>query len=292
MIRRSSVTFILLIVLWALTGCYGNVLSYVYVESHEMALHLDKGVNPTKLMGPGQYSDSTLYSDIHLYNAEVKTIPWSDPDLQTTDKQTIGLDLSILVQRPKEQECAFKMYRNYRTALDDDAALGALVQSQVPDIAKAVSSSSTLSELIGRGNVKDELFEKLSLELNEFCITLVDLGVQNVAVSEAYKAVQDAKAQAVAEGEQAKAEAEKARQQLEVTKANNEITLANARTDAAKAVLEAEVFKNNPYALELAQQKIMADAIKPTDKVFFIQPGTGLNLFMGDTAGVVPVPSN
>lgn len=281
---------ILFVLLLFITGCYGTCIADS-IDSNEVGIHMDDGVNPIRLLQPGRHSDGGYYASYVIVDTGIKRFDWNDPSLVTKDRQPVGLTLSVSVERPKDQESLFNMFRSQRDALLDDAALQNLVISRVPRVAKAVVQSKDIDTLLGRGEAQQEIHEALQVELDQFGITLVDLGIQDIQVSASYQAVLEAKAESQAQAEKAKTDTILAEERLKQARAESEIAIEEARREAEEARLQAAVYTANPYALQLKQYEIMAEAINDTDKLIFVPSDSPMNFFIsGVNSQGVPVP--
>jgi regulator of protease activity HflC (stomatin/prohibitin superfamily) len=270
-----------------MTGCYGSCVS-IEIEANQRGIDLNDGVNPTKVLEPGRHSNSEVYASYEVIDVGVKTFDWNDPSLVTKDKQPIGLTLSVSVERPTEQEALFSMFSNYKSAATDDGQLQALVFSRVPRVAKGVASSLSLDELLGRNEAQGLLFDALQVELKEFGVILRDVGISDIQVSAEYTAALEKKAASQIAADIARQDALKLEQELEREKRQTDIDLEKARRENQVAEEKAKVYNANPYALELERLRVMAEAIKDNDKMFFIPQGSNLNMFFtpdGGTSG-------
>lgn len=279
LLPKSKLKFaVLLIVVLLMSGCYGSCIS-IEIASNQRGIDLTDGVNPTEILQPGRHDNDEYFARYEVVDVGVKTFDWNDPSLVTRDKQPIGLTLSISVERPTDQEGLFNLYSKYRNAALDDASLQALVFSRVPRVAKGVSSSLSLDELLSRNEAQRLLVEALQKELDEFGVILRDVGISDIQVSPGYQAALEAKANSQAAAEKAKQDALTLEQDLNREKVQTEIELEKARRDNVVAVEKAKVYESNPYALELERLRIMSEAIKDNDKMFFMPPGTNLSFF-------------
>lgn len=279
----------LFVFLFVMSGCYGSCVS-IEIASSQRGIDLTDGVNPTLILEPGRHSNDGYFATYEVIDVGVKTFDWNDPSLVTRDKQPIGLTLSVSVSRPVSQEGLFSMYSKYRNAAVDDASLQALVVSRVPRVAKGVSSSLSLDELLSRNEAQVLLLDALQKELEEFGVLLIDVGISDIQVSPGYQAALEAKANSQAAAEKAKQDALTLEQDLNREKVQTEIELERARRDNEVAVEKAKVFEANPYALELERLRIMAEAIKANDKMFFMPPGTNLSFFFTPDS-TTPLPA-
>lgn len=287
----SKLRFVVLAVfLFLASGCYGSCIP-IEVASNQRGIDLPDGVNPSVVLEPGRHSNSAYYASYELVDVGVKTFEWNDPSLVTKDKQPIGLTLSVSVERPTQQESLFDMFSKYRGAALDDAQLQALVFSRVPRVAKGVSSALSLDELLSRDEAQGLLFEALQKELSEFGVNLKDVGISDIQVSAEYTAALEKKAASQIAADIAKQDALKLTQELEKEKKQTEVDLEIARRQNEVAIEKAKVFETNPYALQLEQLRLMADAIKESDKMFFVPQGANLTMFFTPEGGLqAPLP--
>lgn len=267
------------------SGCYGSCIP-IEVASNQRGIDLPDGVNPSIVLQPGRHSNSAYYASYEIVDVGVKTFEWNDPSLVTKDKQPIGLTLSVSVERPTEQETLFDMFAKYRGATLDDGQLQAIVFSRVPRVAKGVASSLSLDELLGRNEAQKLLFEALATELEEFGVNLKDVGISDIQVSPEYTKALEQKAASQIAADIAKQDALKLTQELEREKRQTEIDMEKARRENEVAIEKSKVYETNPYALQLEQLRLMSDAIKDTDKMFFIPQGTNLSVFLTPEGGL------
>lgn len=283
---KFRILFIMVIAL-LMSGCYGGCIP-IEIASNQRGIDLPDGVNPSVVLEPGRHSNNAYYASYEVIDVGVKTFEWNDPSLVTKDKQPIGLTLSISIERPAVQEKLFDMFSKYRGAALDDAQLQALVFSRVPRVAKGVASSLSLDELLGRNEAQGLLFEALQKELDEFGVSLKDVGISDIQVSAEYTAALEKKAASQIAADIAKQDALKLTQELEKEKRQTDIDLEVARRQNEVAIERAKVYETNPYALQLEQLRLMADAIKESDKMFFVPQGANLTMFFTPEGGLQP----
>ena len=280
---------ILFVSLFALlmSGCYGACIP-IEIASNQRGIDLPDGVNPSVVLEPGRHSNTAYYASYEVVDVSVKVLEWNDPSLVTKDKQPIGLTLSISVERPTDQERLFDMFSKYRGAALDDPSLQALVFSRAPRVAKGVASALSLDELLGRNEAQKLLFDALQKELEEFGVTLRDVGISDIQVSAEYTAALEKKAASQIAADIAKQDALKLTQELEKEKRQTDIDLEIARRQNEVAIERAKVYEANPFALQLEQLRLMADAIKESDKMFFVPQGANLTMFFTPEGGLQP----
>lgn len=293
---RSSFVLALAFLALALGGCYRNE----EVNESQVGLVMTDGVAIDKdgVKYTGRYSDAdTYWARIVILDTSTKTLKWSDPDLITSDKQIIGVDVSVSYRRSRDAKTIRRMWGEYPSEAQDDAALSALVDSRMARTMKNLTADYTLDELTStavgtdkdRTTATNEAIEKLKLELAEFGAEIVDLGINNINPSETYRKSLDAKAQAIVDVEVSQKQTLFLQEKLAQEKAETAIAIEEAERDNKVAMIEAQLLTQSPEAFELEKIKAMAAIFGPQDKIYFLQPGTDISAFFGSPANTLPV---
>lgn len=295
-ITRSLFVLALTLLALALGGCYRNE----EVSESQVGLVMTDGVSIDKdgVKYTGRYSQgSTYWARIVIIDTSTKTLKWSDPDLITSDKQVIGVDVGVSYRRSRDAEIVRRVWSEYPAEAQDDTALAILVDSRMARTMKNLTADYTLDELIStaankekdRTTATNEAFAALNLELAEFGAELIDLGINNVTPSDTYRASLDAKAQAIVDVEVSQKQTLFLQEKLAQEKAQTAIALEQADRDNKVAMIEAQLLTQSPEAFELEKIKAMAAIFGPQDKIYFLQPGTDISAFFGSPATTIPV---
>lgn len=271
-----------------LTGCYYNTK----VTPDQAGIRLKKG-KIQEVAGPGMYSGG-WYADIEIVSVSAQTTNWTDPDLVTKDKQPIGLDIGITYARNGSAESLTMMWKQYNREARNDEALAQQVLNRVPRAAKAVSTQYTLDEMlgisgeIGRKVVTQALFDLLEVELAEFGIVLLDVGINNIAPDPEYLALLKQKANATVAVEVAAQETLKLVEQLNSAKAETDIHLEGARRQNLINEELAKTYTLSPEFFQLEKLRALTSIFGPRDKIVFLPEGADVTLFMGGE-GLMPI---
>lgn len=293
---RSLFFLALVIFAFALSGCYRNE----EVSESQVGLVMTDGVTIDKdgIKYTGRYSDAYEYwARIVIIDTATKTLKWSDPDLITSDKQIIGVDVSVSYRRTRDAATIRRMWSEYPAEAQDDIALSTLVDSRMARTIKNLTADYSLDELTStavgtdkdRTTATNEAVEKLRVELAEFGVEIVDLGINNINPSETYRKSLDDKAQAIVDVEVSQKQTLFLKEKLAQEQAQTQIALEQAKRNNEVAMIEAQLLTQSPEAFQLEKIKAMAAMFSEQDKIYFIQPGTDLTLLMGPTDAATSV---
>lgn len=287
MITRQTKRLFVLIML--LVGILPSCYCKRTIDEHEIGLHMSDGISVDRTLGPGRYTDNTnWYARLLEIDTSAKSAEWTDPDVATKDKQQIGVLVNITYRRGPSGEAVLGMYQTYRSEATNDDALWIQVSSRIARILKDVTSRYSLDQLIGvsdddtsRAQIGNVFHEELQTELDEVGVTVVDVGISNIAPSEQYRHLLEQKAAAQAAVEIAQQNRLKAIEELEQVKAETDIAVEMAKRDRLVAEEEAKVFEESPLALELEKMRITAGMYSDRDKIIIVPAGTDLSMILG-----------
>ena len=195
-------SILLITVLLGTTSCYFNAS----IDSNEVGLQMNDGVSITGVVGPGRYTNMGWYAGITSIDTSSRSIAWSDNDVWTKDKQSVGFGASVTYARMPDEASVRLMWREYNAAARNDAQLESLVLSRIPRIVKEVSTTMTLDEMLGiadseknRSTLQADIETKLSAELASCGVQLIDFGINSITVDPSYQAKLTEKANAAIE---------------------------------------------------------------------------------------------
>lgn len=284
MIKRIILAITMIVVLLSTTSCYFKAS----IDSNEVGIQMDDGVSITGVVGPGRYTNLGWYADIVSIDTSSRSLTWSENDIWTKDKQPVGFSTSVTYARKGDEASVRTMWREYNAAARDDHQLETLVLSRIPRIAKEVSTTMTLDEMLGiaeseknRATLQNDIETKLAAELESCGIYLIDFGINSITVDPSYQAKLTEKANAAIEIELAAQKSKTLEQQLLQEQAQTEIDLEKARRANLVAAEEAKVFEESQEAYELERLKLLAELLGDSDKVYFIPEGADITLFLG-----------
>lgn len=291
-----SLFFILLMFCMMLSGCY----LHSRIESNEVGLKMDDGVTINEVVGSGRYTNWGWFSDLKVMDVSAKTIIWEDPDLWTADKQPVKFKISVTYARKRDKESVIKMWEMYNAEAKDDDALSLLVQSRIPRVAKAVTTSMTLDEMLGIGSsdgtkpnegrsaLQQKMTDLLLPELEECYIDLLDVGVNDIGVDDEYASKLKEKAVTQVASELAEQKTKQLEEQVKQEQAQTAVDLEIAKRKNLVAEEENKIYRLNQEAFELERLRLLKDVIGDNDKIYFIPEGADINLILsgGNYTGV------
>lgn len=287
---RKIALILLILAIVGTSGCYYRR----EIDESEVGLILPDGVTIAVVVGPGRYTDMSMYADLKEIDTSAKTFEWTDPDVVTSDKQQVGFTVGISYRRRSDPESIKEMWTTFRSECVDDSALQTQVANRTARIVKNVSAQFSLDQMLGvsnddtkRTDVANLLQEQLGIELLEVGVELLDIGINNISPSNAFRARLEEKANAAAQAEIAKQRTIELQEKLIQERAQTDIGLEIARRDRLVQEEKNKVYQDNPMAFELAKIEAMADVFGKNDKLIFIPTDGNLNLFMG--GGMLPI---
>lgn len=284
---RSLFGLAMVIFAFALSGCYRNQ----EITESEVGLAMNDGITISSVKYTGRYTDGSYWASMTEIDTSAKTLQWADPDLITSDKQIIGVDVGVTYRRTRDAAAVVKLFSDYPTEAQDDVALASQVNNRMARTIKNLTGDYTLDELLGtavgsdkdRTTAQNDAYDALKIELAEFGVELIDLGINNINPSESYRTSLDIKAKAIVDVEVSQKQTLFLQEQLKQEKAQTAIALEKADRDNQVALINATLLTQSPEAFQLEKIKAMAAMFNDQDKIYFIQPGTDLTLLMGPT---------
>jgi uncharacterized membrane protein YqiK len=269
-----------------LGGCYWNS----GVDPSEVGVQLDDGINISRVVGPGRYSNGGWYAGIRNVDVSVNSTEWEDNDLVTSDKQPIGLKLSLSYHRNPDTTCIVNMYKTYNRELFDKKALESLVKSRVPNAAKDNTVKMTLDQMLfGRESFADSLRKSIRQETDQICVVLDTVQIANIAADKGYMDKLKQKAQVIQDREIAQESVKTAEQNVLKTKAETEIQLELARRQNLVNSELAKTYEKSPQYYELEKLKLLKDVMGPNAKFVFIPEGSSLSFIESADGKIIPV---
>lgn len=291
--KKLLVVIVLMLVVLSVSGCYINE----GVDSYERGVKLKGGVEIVAVLAPGRYTDLGWFAKLEQVNVSAIKVEWSDPDLVTRDKQPIGLTLSVTFARKSDGESVTNMWGEYNAEARNDESLSSQVLARIPRVAKAITAQYTLDQMlgigeggesIGREKVQLDLVELLASELDEIHVSVLDVGVNNIAPSNDYLSLLEDKANAQVEREVAKEKALTAEENLKKEKAQTLIEVELASRERQVQEEKAKVFTSNPQWFELKRLEALQGVVGENDKFWFVPEGSDITLILSGK-DVVPL---
>jgi len=291
--KTRMLAVLLIVVMLSVSGCYWNR----QVESSEVGLKMDDGVSIAAVVGPGRYTNMSWFGEMKILDVSAKTLEWSDPDLVTKDKQPIGIAVGVTYARLRDSDSVKHMWSHYNSEAIDDASLALQVANRIARSVKEVTTSFTLDEMLGvaltentgRGALTSDFFDKLSPELAEIGVELLDAGVNNIAPSAEYLALLERKANSYAQVDLARQQTLTLQEEFKQEQAQTEIDLEVARRANLVKVEEGKAYAESEQLMELRRLELLTGILGESDKVYFVPQGTDLTLFLAGQSEAAPV---
>lgn len=274
-IAVAIVILVVVFVLFSGSAVFGYMLHYVNTD--EVGVKIQNG-EVREIVGPGSYSDPfSWFADI--VNVKVSGLPFSASDDDVLVKeaaQTIGVQVSGTVFRPRDAETLISKWALYGIYYRDETLLLEAVQTQARQAIKVCVGDRTFEQAaVGTnrddlGNCIDSTMDRL---LANFGLIVENVVVPDIAISERARerinAITDAQnqaEQAVAESTRVFAEGQRdlAEQQviIQITQGANQELLRQQATSSAieltviaadRQVLEAEL-ANEEFAAQRREE--------------------------------------
>lgn len=254
-ISRGLTWLISIIVVFVIVGI--AIRSFWYFEvinNDEVGIAIQAG----QIQGvkqPGIAYDVGLFVELVKIKTSAVAITVDDPELITSDKQRIGLQVTADVFRPRETDLVTSNYARYRGIYTDDESLQQRMTAFTLQAMKVCVGDKKFDEaVIGSG--RDELRACIDEELSSLAEPL-GLEVRNVAVPQItilpeVQAALDAIVQSRLATEKAKQDVEKAKQESLASQAVEE---GRIRVEQSKLQEEA---RQQVTLQELKQQQLEA----------------------------------
>lgn len=283
------------------SGCY----LWHQVESNQVGLQMDDGVTISNVVGSGRYTRLAPFAKMKEIDVSAKTVIWEDPDLWTSDKQPVEFRISLTYSRKRDTESVRKMWEQYNAEAREDKALEQLVLTRIPRVAKQITTSMTLDQMLGiedgsskagesnaekgRTILQDNMSKLLKEELQECGIELLDVGVNDIGVDEEYAKKLKEKAASKVASEVSQQRTIQLQEQIKQEQAQTAIDLEIANRKNQVQAKENEVYTLNPQAFELERLRLLKDVIGENDKIYFIPEGSNLNVILsGGNTSIIP----
>lgn len=300
--KRSKVfTMVAMVVLIAMTqtACFGTFIKEP-VAQHQRGVIMHDGVSISSVVGAGRYRDSGIsgfFAKMEVIDISALQLTWEDPDLWTKDKQPLFFKVTVTFHRTGDTELIQKLWESYRGVFTNTDVMRDMVNSRIAEAGKQVTVSRTLEGMLGisetedggRAGLQNEMFEFLAPELLEFGVVLVNVSINDIGVSEAYKERLEEKANSTIGVELARQETLLLQERLLQEKAQTEISLEIAERNNLVAEEQAKVLTASPEAFELAKLDAIARILGDGDLVF-LPVGTDISLWFTENGAPSVLP--
>lgn len=231
---------------------------------------MKRGGQIVRIVPPGIYSDAALFAELQTYSTQAYQFTVSDAELITSDNQRIGVTVSGSVFRPDytKADKIPVLWTKYSLMYTNDEALQKVANDLAAQAMKVCVGNRPFREsIIGAG--RDELRNCIDDELNKlgdpYGLTVSNVTVPNVALSEEVQGLLDSITKS----------------RLETEKATQDKLKAIAEGEAQKAAQEAEIRVEQSRAQEEAKQKttlaqLTSDQLKAERSVIEAQKANDL----------------
>lgn len=268
-IPRGVIVGVVVLVLVVLVSILLRSFWYFEViENDEVGVAIEAG-EIQRIVQPGIAYDLGLFVQLVKIKTSAVPIVVSDPELITSDKQRIGLEVTADVFRPSDSDTVTTNFSDYKGIYTNDTSLQSRMTAFTNQAMKVCVGNKKFDEaVIGSG--RDELRACIDEELSKLVLPL-GLEVRNVAVpqvtiSPEVQAALDAIVQSRLATEKAKQDAEKAKQEAAAQQAVEEGRIRveqsklqeEARQQAALQELKRKQLEAELQVIE--QDKINTDA--------------------------------
>lgn len=279
-----------------MTGCFGVIVKRP-ISENEIGVIFENGAEIDRVVTAGRYSSMSLHAKMEVIDCSSRDLDWEDPDLWTSDKQSLQFKMTITYKRTNDPARVEELWSTYRNVFMSDGVLQSMVNSRIGESAKEVTVSHTLDGMLGvdvsdggRNQLAQEFFDALYPELHEIGVELLNVTIKDISPSDSYRENLEAKADSRIKTELAQQETLRLEEQLKQEQAQTEIDLEIARRDNLVAEELAKVYELSPEAYEIARLEAIAKIFGDNDKIFFVQPGIDLTLlFTESNSGLTPL---
>lgn len=218
---------------------------------------------------PGIAYDFGLFVDLVKVKTSAVALTVDDPELITSDKQRIGLEVTADIFRPRETDIVISNYARYRGIYTDDTALQQRMTAFTLQAMKVCVGDKKFDEAVigsGRDALRSCIDDEMSALAEPLGLEVRNVAVPQVTISPEVQSALDAIVQSRLATEKAKQDVEKAKQESLAQQAVEE---GRIRVEQSKLQEEArqqvtlQQLKQQQLEAELAvieQEKINADA--------------------------------
>jgi hypothetical protein len=238
------------------------------INNDEVGITIEAG-QITGVKQPGIAYDLGLFVELVKIKTSAVAITVDDPELITSDKQRIGLEVTADVFRPRERDIVTSNYARYRGIYTDDTALQQRMTAFTLQAMKVCVGDKKFDEAVigsGRDDLRSCIDEELSGLAEPLGLEVRNVAVPQVTISPEVQAALDAIVQSRLATEKAKQDVEKAKQQSLAEQAVEEgrIRVEQSRLqEEARQQVTLQELKQQQLEAELSvieQEKINTDA--------------------------------
>jgi hypothetical protein len=194
------------------------------IENDEVGVAIEAG-KIQRVLQPGIAYDFGLFVQLVKIKTSAVAIVVDDPELITSDKQRIGLEVSADVFRPSDADTVSSNYSDYKNIYTNDTALQSRMTAFTNQAMKVCVGNKKFDEAVigsGRDDLRACIDDELSKLVQPLGLEVRNVAVPQVTISPAVQEALDSIVQSRLATEKAKQDAEKAKQQAAAQQAVEE----------------------------------------------------------------------
>src|SRR5258706_1758766 len=225
------------------------------INNDEVGIKIEAG-QITAIKQPSIATDVGLFVQLVKIKTSAVAILVDDPELITSDKQRIGLEVTADVFRPREEDIVPANYARYRNVYTNEADLEKRMESLVLQAMKVCVGNKKFDDAVigsGRDVLRGCIDEEISNLAQPLGLEVRNVAVPQVTISPEVQAGLDSIVQSRLATEKAKQDAEKAKQEATAQQAVEE---GKIRVEQSKLQEES---RQQATLQQLKQQQLEAE---------------------------------
>ena len=253
--KRLLWTLVIIIALIVLAVLVRSFWYFEVINNDEVGIAIEAGQIPG-IKQPGISYDVGLFVQLIKIKTSAVAITVDDPELITSDKQRIGLEVTADVFRPRETDLVTVNYARYRGIYTDDVALQQRMTAFTLQAMKVCVGDKKFDEAVigsGRDDLRSCIDDELSGLAEPLGLEVRNVAVPQITISPEVQAGLDAIVQSRLSTEKAKQDVEKAKQESLAQQAVEE---GRIRVEQSKLQEEA---RQQVTLQQLKQQQLEAE---------------------------------
>ena len=213
--KRLLWTVVIIIALIVLAVLVRSFWYFEVINNDEVGIAIEAG-QIQGIRQPGISYDIGLFVQLIKIKTSAVAITVDDPELITSDKQRIGLEVTADVFRPRETDLVTVNYARYRGIYTDDVALQQRMTAFTLQAMKVCVGDKKFDEAVigsGRDDLRSCIDDELSGLAEPLGLEVRNVAVPQITISPEVQAGLDAIVQSRLSTEKAKQDVEKAKQE-------------------------------------------------------------------------------
>jgi len=307
---KRTKKFPLIILMLVLISVFTTGCGYLWndVETHEVGAKLNR--NQIQMcVGPGNYTGWGWFDELKSYSIATLTFEVEDPEVATADNQLVGVRITIQARRKGDCEATRAFFSTWAHLLNDDK-LKETIDATAREGIKNGVRGFTLTELLNdRNGLAIAISDQLKEDAGKYSTDIVNVTIENVAISTKYAAQLQKTAQLKAQEDfqdRRQALIEKTAsadlfereqqqlvlaEQLKVERAQTDVNVEIATREGKVIAAKNAIYIDNEYAFQLERLRLLANVLNGKT-IYFMDTDAPLTLFLSDVSeeDYVPVP--